>query len=107
MPTRIVRQCHPRPAMDAIEKPAWSPRRTSGHGRHGRSPGGVTVSSIIRSNPRWFDRDRFVLSNGHGFMLLYALLHLTGADLPMEELRNFRQWGAKTAGTPSTSLIWH
>ena len=52
------------------------------------------------ANPLWFNRDRFILSNGHASMLLYALLHLTGYDLPMEEIRNFRQWGAKTAGHP-------
>src|SRR5436853_3892009 len=45
-------------------------------------------------NPPWADRDRFVLSNGHGSMLLYALLHLTGYDLPLSELRNFRQLGS-------------
>src|SRR5690606_27551485 len=52
------------------------------------------------ANPAWSDRDRFVLSNGHGSMLLYALLHLTGYDLPMEELRRFRQLGSKTPGHP-------
>jgi transketolase len=52
------------------------------------------------TNPQWFDRDRFVLSNGHGSMLLYALLHLTGYDLPMQELKNFRQLGSRTAGHP-------
>ena len=51
-------------------------------------------------NPQWFDRDRFVLSNGHASMLLYALLHLTGYDLPLQELKNFRQLGSKTAGHP-------
>ena len=51
-------------------------------------------------NPHWFDRDRFVLSNGHGSMLLYSLLHLTGYDLGMDELRNFRQFGYRTAGHP-------
>jgi transketolase len=51
-------------------------------------------------NPLWPDRDRFVVSNGHGSMLLYALLHLTGYPLPMDELRRFRQLGAKTAGHP-------
>src|SRR5512139_3891559 len=53
--------------------------------------------------PTWFDRDRFVLSAGHGSMLLYALLHLTGYDLSLEELKNFRQWGSKTPGHPE----WH
>ncbi|MCB0649727.1 MAG: transketolase [Saprospiraceae bacterium] len=51
-------------------------------------------------NPGWFNRDRFVLSGGHGSMLLYSLLHLYGFDLPLEELKNFRQWGSKTAGHP-------
>jgi transketolase len=52
------------------------------------------------SNPTWADRDRFVLSNGHGSMLLYSLLYLTGYDLPLEQLRNFRQLGYHTAGHP-------
>lgn len=52
------------------------------------------------TNPQWFDRDRFVLSNGHGSMLLYALLHLTGYDLPISELKNFRQLHSKTPGHP-------
>ncbi|NLY63774.1 MAG: transketolase [Alcaligenaceae bacterium] len=55
-------------------------------------------------NPAWFDRDRFVLSNGHGSMLLYALLHLTGYDLPMEELKNFRQLHSKTPGHPEVGI---
>ena len=53
------------------------------------------------ANPDWADRDRFILSAGHGSMLLYGLLHLTGyADMTMDQIRNFRQWGAKTAGHP-------
>ncbi len=52
------------------------------------------------TNPQWANRDRFVLSNGHASMLLYALLHLTGYKLPMQELKNFRQLGSKTAGHP-------
>lgn len=56
------------------------------------------------ANPHWFDRDRFVLSNGHASMLLYALLHLTGYDLPLQELRNFRQLHSKTAGHPETGV---
>lgn len=51
-------------------------------------------------DPHWFNRDRFVLSAGHGSMLLYSLLHLTGYDLPLDELKRFRQWGSKTPGHP-------
>src|ERR1700679_1728738 len=51
-------------------------------------------------NPQWFDRDRFVLSAGHGSMLLYGLLHLTGYDLPMEQIHRFRKWGSQTPGHP-------
>lgn len=56
------------------------------------------------NDPKWLDRDRFVLSNGHGSMLIYALLHLTGYDLPMEELKNFRQLHSKTAGHPEVDV---
>lgn len=55
-------------------------------------------------NPLWFDRDRFVLSGGHGSMLLYSLLHLTGYDLPLEQLKQFRQWGSITPGHPEIGL---
>jgi transketolase len=55
-------------------------------------------------NPHWPDRDRFVLSNGHGSMLIYSLLHLTGYDLPMEELKRFRQLHSKTAGHPEVGI---
>ena len=55
-------------------------------------------------NPHWFDRDRFVLSNGHGSMLIYALLHLTGYALPMKELKNFRQLHSKTPGHPEVDV---
>jgi transketolase len=56
------------------------------------------------SNPHWINRDRFVLSNGHGSMLIYALLHLTGYKLPMAELKNFRQLHSKTAGHPEVGV---
>ena len=52
------------------------------------------------SNPAWYNRDRFILSAGHGCMLLYSLLHLTGYDLTLDDLKNFRQWGSKTPGHP-------
>ncbi len=56
-------------------------------------------------NPHWPNRDRFVLSAGHGSMLLYSLLHLTGYDLPLDELKRFRQWGSKTPGHPEYGEI--
>jgi transketolase len=55
-------------------------------------------------NPKWENRDRFLLSAGHGSMLLYSLLHLTGYDLPLAELENFRQWGSKTPGHPEYGM---
>jgi transketolase len=63
----------------------------------------VVWTRALKHNPRnplWFDRDRFVLSAGHGSMLLYSLLHLTGYDLPLTEIARFRQWGSKTPGHP-------
>ena len=63
----------------------------------------VLYKDIMNHNPRnpdWMNRDRFVLSCGHASMLQYSVLHLTGYDLPLEELKNFRQWGSKTAGHP-------
>src|SRR4026209_117929 len=56
------------------------------------------------TNPGWPDRDRFVLSAGHGSMLLYSLLHLTGYDLPLEQIKRFRQWGSFTPGHPERGV---
>ena len=56
------------------------------------------------ANPHWLNRDRFILSGGHGSMLLYSLLHLTGYDLPLEQLQSFRQWGSITPGHPEYGL---
>src|SRR5213075_1075600 len=56
------------------------------------------------ANPDWANRDRFVLSAGHASMLLYSLLHLSGYDLPLDEIKNFRQWGSKTPGHPEYGL---
>jgi transketolase len=87
-------------AMDAVEK------AKSGH--PGMPMGMAEIAEVLwihhlrhnPANPKWPDRDRFVLSNGHGSMLLYALLHLTGYDLPMEEIKRFRQLHSKTPGHP-------
>jgi transketolase len=87
-------------SIDAIEK------AKSGH--PGLPMGAAPMAYALWSrflkhnpaNPAWFDRDRFVLSAGHGSMLLYSLLHLSGYDLSLEELKNFRQWGSKTPGHP-------
>ena len=57
------------------------------------------------TNPSWPDRDRFVLSAGHASAMLYALLYLTGYDLPLEEIKQFRQWGSKTPGHPEFQLV--
>ncbi len=67
----------------------------------------VLWNNFLKHNPQrpdWYDRDRFILSAGHGSMLLYSLLHLAGYDLPLEELKNFRQWGSKTPGHPETHI---
>jgi len=87
-------------SMDAVQKAA------SGH--PGAPMGMADIAEVLWNdhlkhnpkNPKWADRDRFVLSNGHGSMLIYSLLHLTGYDLPMEELKNFRQLHSKTPGHP-------
>lgn len=87
-------------AMDAVQ------RANSGH--PGMPMGMADLAVVVWSkflrfdpaDPGWPDRDRFVLSNGHGSMLLYSLLHLTGFALSMDDLRNFRQWGSPTAGHP-------
>jgi transketolase len=87
-------------AIDAIEK------AKSGHPGMpmGAAPMGYQLFAKTMnhnpSNPAWINRDRFVLSAGHGSMLLYSLLHLSGYDLPIEELKQFRQWGSKTPGHP-------
>jgi transketolase len=87
-------------AMDAVQK------ANSGHPGMPMGMAEIAVALWGRhyrhnpANPRWINRDRFVLSNGHGSMLLYALLHLTGHDLPMDEIRNFRQLHSKTPGHP-------
>ena len=87
-------------SMDAVQK------AKSGH--PGAPMGMADIAEVLwnehldhnPANPKWADRDRFVLSNGHGSMLIYSLLHLAGYDLPMEEIKNFRQLHSKTPGHP-------
>ena len=87
-------------SIDAVDK------ANSGH--PGITLGAAPMAYVLWSqvmihnpkNPNWFNRDRFVLSAGHGSMLLYSLLHLSGYDLTIEDLKNFRQWGSKTPGHP-------
>jgi len=87
-------------AMDGVQK------ANSGH--PGMPMGAADMAYVLwtrflkhnPTNPSWPDRDRFVLSAGHGSMLIYSLQHLTGYDLPLEELKNFRMWGSRTPGHP-------
>jgi transketolase len=91
-------------AMDAVQK------ANSGH--PGMPMGMAEIAEVLwrrhlrhnPANPQWFDRDRFVLSNGHGSMLLYSLLHLTGYDLPIAQLQRFRQLHSRTPGHPEYGL---
>jgi len=91
-------------AMDAVQK------ANSGH--PGMPMGMAEIAVALWSNhlrhnpadPTWANRDRFVVSNGHGSMLHYALLHLSGYDLPMEEIKNFRQLHSKTPGHPEVGI---
>ncbi len=91
-------------SVDAVQK------ANSGH--PGLPMGAASMAYVLwtrhlrhnPANPEWTDRDRFVLSAGHGSMLLYSLLHLTGYDLPLSELQSFRQWGSKTPGHPEGHL---
>jgi len=87
-------------SVDAVQK------ANSGH--PGLPMGAATMAYVLwsrflkhdPSDPAWIDRDRFILSAGHGSMLLYSLLHLTGYDLPLEQILEFRQWGSRTPGHP-------
>ena len=90
-------------AMDAVQK------ANSGHPGTpmALAPVAYTIfTKFLRHNPEnplWPDRDRFILSSGHASMLLYSILHLTGYDLTLEDLKNFRQWGSRTPGHPEFS----
>ena len=91
-------------AVDAVE--------TARSGHPGMPMGTAALAYVLwtrflkhnPANPQWPDRDRFVLSAGHGSMLLYSLLHLTGYDLPLDQLKEFRQWGSRTPGHPEYGM---
>src|SRR5512140_2103760 len=91
-------------SIDAIQK------ANSGH--PGMPMGAAPMAYILwnrflnhnPANPGWFNRDRFILSAGHASMLLYSLLHLTGYDLTLDDIKNFRQFGSKTPGHPERGL---
>lgn len=91
-------------SVDAVEK------AKSGHpgAPMGLAPSAYVLwTRFLKHNPRnpsWPDRDRFVLSAGHGSMLLYSLLYLTGYDLSLEQIKQFRQWGSQTPGHPERGL---
>jgi transketolase len=91
-------------SVDAVEK------ANSGH--PGLPMGAAPMAYVLwtqflrhnPANPHWFDRDRFVLSAGHGSMLLYSLLYLTGYDVPLEQIKQFRQWASKCPGHPERGM---
>lgn len=82
----------------------------SGHPGLPMGTAGIGYALFMKSmrfnpkNPNWFNRDRFILSGGHGSMLIYSLLHLTGYDLSLDDLKKFRQWGSKTPGHPEIGI---
>jgi transketolase len=99
-------------AANALRALAFDAVEAANSGHPGMPMGMADIAEVLwrrylkhnPADPRWPDRDRFVLSNGHGSMLLYALLHLTGYDLPMEELKRFRQLHSKTPGHPEIGI---
>ena len=107
MATRIDQQC-----INTIRTLAMDSVQKANSGHPGMPMGMADAAHVLwhrflrhsPTNPAWPNRDRFVLSAGHGSMLLYSLLHLTGYDLPLEELKNFRQWGSRTPGHPEYGL---
>ena len=104
-------QIHPTPA-DAIRALAMDAVQAANSGHPGAPMGMAEIAQALwqqhlrhnPSDPAWADRDRFVLSNGHGSMLIYALLHLTGYDLSIDEIKRFRQLHSKTPGHPEVGI---
>ena len=107
-PETAVQQPSRRDLANAIRALSMDAVQAANSGHPGAPMGMADIAEVLwndylkhsPNNPEWPDRDRFVLSNGHGSMLLYSLLHLSGYPLGIEELRNFRQLGARTAGHP-------
>ena len=108
MPPEIAPADLPRLAPNAVRALSMDAVQKANSGHPGMPMGMADIAYTLWSrtlrfnpkNPKWLNRDRFILSNGHGSMLLYSLLHLTGFDLPLEELKNFRQLHSKTPGHP-------
>ncbi|MBT8077465.1 MAG: transketolase [Gammaproteobacteria bacterium] len=107
-PSSVAGQPARRDLANAIRALSMDAVQAANSGHPGAPMGMADIAEVLWNdylkhnpgNPQWIDRDRFVLSNGHGSMLLYSLLHLAGYDLSMDELRNFRQLGYRTAGHP-------
>ena len=105
-PQRLMKAVHTvrMLAADGVEK------AQSGHPGTPMALADVTVAIFLRhlrydpTAPQWPDRDRFVLSCGHASMLLYSMLHIAGYDLPLDQLKSFRQWGSKTPGHPESHM---
>ncbi|MDP8905321.1 MAG: transketolase [Chloroflexota bacterium] len=99
-------------AIDTIRTLSIDAVQAANSGHPGAPMGGAPMAYVLwthflrhsPTNPGWFGRDRFVLSNGHASMLLYSLLHLTGYDLPLDEIKRFRQFGSRTPGHPEYGL---
>ena len=107
MPTKLDQLC-----INTIRMLSVDGVQKANSGHPGMPMGAAAMAYVLWTrflrhnpqNPAWADRDRFVLSAGHGSMLLYSLLHLSGYDLSIEALQNFRQWGSKTPGHPEHGL---
>ncbi len=104
----MVDSTSPRLRANAIRALAMDAVQAANSGHPGMPMGMADIAEVLwrdvlrhnPNNPLWFDRDRFVLSNGHGSMLLYAVLHLTGYDLGLDDLKAFRQLHSRTPGHP-------
>src|SRR5260370_34121411 len=117
MSTRMQKETDVTPELDqlcinTIRTLTIDAVQTAKSGHHGLALGAAPMAYVLWTkfmpynprNPKWENRDRFLLSAGNGCMLLYCLLYLTGYDLPLDEIKNFRQWGSKTPGHPEHGL---